>query len=627
MNVDELMVKDSEFEKAGSIISQYANLLNQAISEYHKTLVQISSNSIKSGQVHDALEVYIGYVADLNGKMEIVGNKFKRMTDTYINCIDKADRYLYEKGGTVVRDFSSDEVAKLYKLLDDPWCSITDGFGDWIRGKLIKWFNADDVTSSKADIDACHKHLLDYNDATKRTIDHIVNDVYNVDLKYGRSIAGATPFDGDFYTSNFANSALVFYSVRDILNKMASIVEPNKGRFTVENIRNSLEDLFKELNKYYYQTVSVVCDDADITIEVIEKFASEYWAISFFHPFTGVISMFLADIGGREAAMMVVFNMFDIAEGQIISQGEYEKMVIKEELMAILDDMANSYVYEGSDEQAIIDDCSDFLKYVKKYGDKWYEYMNTHRGTNGKLLLDGRTKEAKAFKKMLDGLGGAKEILKYGDDALDVIAKIFTDYSKNLEILDSFINNQFGDDNMSACAAEIKKLYEKELSGILAEAGQKIKEVGFDAAMSWLGGELPPVKVVQTIKKVIGTVGEVTGLGDKAKNMYNAMIYQDMYYSSESAYESALKKVQEAIKNGKNVGKEYQKLINDLKNCFNMTRNTAVKMFTAMAQASDGTKKSYYEYCASRAESATMAYDSVNPGKFDILSYEEYINY
>lgn len=631
-NVGELKIKDSEFDKTGKNIKSFCNLLDSAIDKYYVCLNNVMTKGIMSGDVHRALETYIVYVNRLKGVPKNLGDNFKRITNNYLSEIDNADRYLYEKGGSVVRDFSSDEYKKLKSLLDDPWFGWTDGIDDWLTGKFMKWFGANDVTDSKNDIDACHKNLLDYNDATEKTIRDIFNEVKNIDSKYGQSIAGAVggaSVARDFYTSNFSNACLCLYYIQDAINEMANIILPQNGRFTAEQIKNSLNSIFLGIDYYLSETNVVISEDNNNpTIEEIEDFVSEIWASIFFSGFLSSINTFLADIGGKEAFLMTIFNAFDITEGQILSNGEYEKYIIKDELKNILDDMAKSYVYSESDEKKIVDSCKDFLDYVKKYGDNWYEWMNTHRDKSGKLLLDGRTKEAKAFKKMLDSLGGAKNIMKYGDDAIDVLASIFVDYSQNLEILESFIRNSSGNDNMSTCAAEIEKLYNKKLDEIFNETLDKIKEIGFDKAMSWLGKQIPPVKVVQTIDGVIGSVGEITGIGAEAKNRYNALIYMDMYYSSERSYNSALLKVQDAIKNGTNFGEEYDRLVEDLKNCFNLTKSTAVKMFNSMALSYTDTKKSYYEYCARQAESMTMIIDKkYTSEKPNILTYEEYMSF
>ena len=106
----------------------------------------------------------------------------------------------------------------------------------------------------------------------------------------------------------------------------------------------------------------------------------------------------------------------------------------------------------------------------------------------------------------------------------------------------------------------------------------------------------------------------MTGLGEKYKNMYNALIYQDMYYSSVNTYYSALEKVQKATKK---TGEAYEKLLTDLKNTFNITKNVLIKMFTAMAKSSSGNKRAFYEDCAYRASESSM-YDreSLNLGSY-----------
>ena len=68
--------------------------------------------------------------------------------------------------------------------------------------------------------------------------------------------------------------------------------------------------------------------------------------------------------------------------------------------------------------------------------------------------------------------------------------------------------------------------------------------------------------------------------------------------------------------------KEYQKMVENLKNTFNLTKNVLAKMFTSMAKSSDGLKRSYYEHCAYVASEASM----VDSDKLYLGSYEDYVN-
>lgn len=611
---ENLVVKDSEFETVGKNIKKFSTNFEAMIREYYKALVSLSENEITSGKTHDALVVYIGYVQRLLGKTESFGSRFQSLTTSYIKKIDNADRYLYEKGGHVARDFTEEERKKLEDLTEDNdswWSRMWDGVGDF----FLNMFGKKDVTDPRADIEDCHRALLDLNNATKKTIKDIWDAVYRVESKYGMSISGGVGND-DYYTSNLAACSLFFYSLETAFYEMADIIDPNGKPFTVESIENSLNNLFDDIDKYYEHVISIINSDADITIEIIEDFVNN-WASTYFNKINGVITEFLGDIGGKEYAMMIIFNMFGISEDQLLT-GDSAKHYIKIELMSLLDEMAESYVYDESDEKQIVSKFKEYIDLLKKYGDDWY---NAKDEKGHKLFVDGRTREGKAFKKFIDGLGGASEILKYGDDVIEVLAKYFTDYTKNSEILDAFLENASANDDMAECAKEIAELYNKELNGIIKEALNKIDEIGLEALKDLLAESLPPAMVIKTIEKVIDVTGEITGLGEQYQSMYDALIYNDMYYSAAAAYDAALEKVKEAIKNGINSGEEYDKLIENLKYNFNLTKNIAVKMFKKMALASTGTKRSYYEYCAYLASEASMA----DQGKLELPSYEEYM--
>lgn len=93
--------------------------------------------------------------------------------------------------------------------------------------------------------------------------------------------------------------------------------------------------------------------------------------------------------------------------------------------------------------------------------------------------------------------------------------------------------------------------------------------------------------------------------------------YYNLQFSSETAFKNAFEKVQNADPNSEG----YASLVEDLNNCFDLNKKNMIEMFKAMAKASTGTKKSYYNYCAKRAETLSMR-DTTCP---DILSYEEFV--
>jgi hypothetical protein len=172
---------------------------------------------------------------------------------------------------------------------------------------------------------------------------------------------------------------------------------------------------------------------------------------------------------------------------------------------------------------------------------------------------------------------------------------------------------------MKSCVEEIEKLYKKEVNAWLKEAGIRIASDVLDVGISAFENEIPVLNVIGKIRDGIDKFGEITGSGDRAKSMLNALIYQDIYYSSKSAYENALDNVKSADPDDEN----YNQLINDLKNCFDFCKKNLVNLLNEMANSTQGSKKAYYQYCMTVASKASLN----DTKKLEIMSYNDYISY
>lgn len=643
MSYSELIVKDDEFESASKKFTAFHGTLMDAIKQYKTILTDISTGAVSSGATHDALVLYMNYINALEIIVEDLSGRFETIVNNYISDLEKADDYLYDAGiSNIARDFSQTNYEHLIFCLDDPWCSVTDSFGDWLYGKLLEvlnFFNADNV---KAQLNSCHRLLLDYNDETKQGLRLLFDDAHRIDSKYGVSIPGAG--GGDYYTAYFDCVNLTMYNIRDMLNEMAEIIKPGSGAFTVNQIQDRLGKAYQELLGYYNKTVEVSKIYNAPTIEEISDFASQPWAISYFGGFNSPISEYIGNIGGLEAAQMVLFEMFGITTDKLLYGGDgqltsdeiialltgnnayviskqfsgdgYDVHLVKKQLLSVLQDMSDNYEYSGSDEEKLVDDCKTYLKYIEKYGDGWYEKLNTTRGEDGKLLLDGRTREAKEFKSFLGSLGNAQDILKYGSSAAEYLARLFADYKAGLEVIDSFERNYAGDETILKAVDEMRALYNKEFGAWAGEAFDVVKEHGFDIALKKLSNACPVVAVANKIGEGIDLVGELTGLGSEASSMYDSLIYHKLYSSSYSAYGNAL----DHFKAQTPGTEEYELAAKDLENCFNLHKNNIEEMYKAMAGASHGEQQSYYKYCAKQASLLSMK-SGPEP---DLLTFDEF---
>ena len=611
-----LIVNDNEFKNAASEISSYCRNLESALDQYSQIVSAVASSAIISGDVHEALLLYYEYTEKLKTISAGIGEKFSRIVDSFIDDIDRADSYLYLPGVST-RDFSEEEYQHLKDCLDDPWCSITDKFGDWIYSGILGIIDFFHFDSIKTYLQDCHRLLLDYNDETLCGLNTIFNNVHSLDSTYGRSIAGSSPIEADYYTCHFAYASLALCSVRDMMNEMASVIDPAKGKITPKTVRSRLNDLYLEALAYYENLIAVPDKESKPTIEEIARFVESPWSDKCATLFIDPASDFITDLGGIEAAQMVLFQMFGIAKDTFLNN-DYKSFILKKQLLNLLEGMSEADLYTGSDEQDGLNEMKVYLKYFKKYGEKAYEYLNTNRyGDDGKLILDGRTVEAKEFREFIGSLGNAINILKYGDKGIDYLSRLLVDYSKGVAVIESFETNCVNDPKMEAVVKEIKALYKKEFIAWAEEAYNQIEEAGFDLTVAAMSKASPVMLVVSAIDAGIGTVGNISGLGPEAKSMYSALNHFNMSTSTENALSNAVEKMRTADP----TSEEYERLAADVNNCFSLYKSNIVEMFENMAKASTGTKKAYYKYCVSQANDFSIK----NYKEPAIMSYNDYV--
>ena len=619
-----MIVKDSEFLDTANSLEAFAETLLAAADQYGRIIDLVLSKAIVSGKTHDALMGFRVYMQKLSVMLESFGGKIQGITKSFLTELDVADEYLYDSGDcNVVRDFSEEQKAYLLTCLDNPICPVTDGLGDFYLTKIRRYSDA------KARMKGAYDKLFDINNTQKSDLNRIFHDSEAVESKYGVSIAGATTFDGDYYTSCFACISLVFFSIRDLLETMATIIDPQNGAFTIEKLEK-LEPCFQDLLRQLSKTLAIREFGTVPSIGTISDFASQPWARYFFTDVNIATQLFVTDLGFEDAASMTIFQMFDIFEDKITGE-DFEQNLRKQLLKEMLESLSDQELYQGSEYEKQVDACKSFLKTAKDLGADIYYIMNHSRidkdgnfildldktlSKEGKLILDGRTVNARAFKDMLKSFGNAKDILSYGSDAIDYISRLTADYSVGLEILESYESNFAGAPETQKAISDIKALYNKEFSAWAEEALDYAKEKGYGLAVKELAKTSPVIQVVTTIDMGIDIVGETTGLGTQARAKFNAMTYFLMQGDTEAAYRAALEKFNNADPSDPN----YEKLARDVNNMFNMTKENTVRMFEEMAKSENGEKAAYYRYCAKQVKKADMG----NKSEIKIMSYEQY---
>lgn len=641
MAYSDFVVKDEEFESASKKFGAFQKNLLDAINQYETILTCSCKDAVLAGGTHDAMIAYLEYVVKVKEIVEDLSGKYTTIVNDFIRELEQADDYLYDAGiSNVSRDFSQERYQQLLSCLDDPWCSITDSFGDWLYDNILKIVDFFHLDGIKKYLQSCHRLLLDYNDEVAQGLRTLFDAAHAIDFNYGFSIPSAGV---DYRTCYFSAINLTLYCVRDMFDAMAELIQPNGTPLTEMQIKSRLGESYAELLNYYNMTVEISKRYSAPTIEDIENFASpgKPWV---FTPFDTPLADYIGDISNFDELLVSLFNLFRVFKDKLVhgddgevtvdelianltgnsaysivknlvNDDEYKTYLIKEQLLSVLRDMSENYDYSGSAEEQVIDDCETLLKYIKKYGKEWYKKLNSMRKKDGSLVLDGRTIKAKNFMSFLDSLDNAGTILNWGDVSAEYLAKLFVNYSSSLEIIDSFERNYSGDETMQKAITQIRELYNKEFGAWLKEGCEKIAELGIDAAISALAESNPVMQVISKIEKTIDVTGEISGLGERAQRMYDSLTYYTLYSSSKSAYSNSLERFREQIPNTE----EYTQAAKDLENCFNLHKNNLIKLYESMADASTGLKQAYYKYCTRQA--ALLSMKSEMP---ELMTFEEF---
>lgn len=615
----DLIVADAEFLSVGKKLKNYCNSLQEKLETYRGVLDDMCATAVKSGNLRDALILYKEYVDKTAKALDGLGEKCEKLVGEFLGEIEKADKYLYESGRDSVRNFSDAQYELLTDCLDNPLWSWTDGIDDsWheFRNSFIGRILGLERDYDKAE--EWYKDLLDYNDETAAGLKYLFEQVYMKDVEYGRRDDLIYSIIADWecgHVSDFLKVAHALEGIKRMIDAMAELIGIGKDGLTSTLVQ---ERLGKEYYQLFQQVNAVQImknGEIEASIEDIIAFSNNPDAADSFFSFYTAQAKFMKDNGFMDTASMVLFNMFEIAGREVIFH-DYKKNRKKKLLMENIEKMAVTELYNGTEKEEAVDSFKEILGYFDKYGNDWYKQLNEARGADGKKILDGRTKAAKTFKSFLDSVEGAEKILKYGDEALEFLAMMLADYSKGLEIIDSFKKNATEGSETYQCLQEIENEYNDRFGTWIKEKLEGAIEKGVE----WLGKELvkelPCLGIISQISKGIDYVGDVTEVGDMADCRLDAMFYMDTYSASNEAYLNAWQKLRDTDPNSP----EYETLAKDLNNCFEFNKSNLVRMLENMAGASFGTERSYYEYCTDQAKAMSIT----NP-KPDMLTYDEYV--
>ena len=95
MASNELIIDDDYCKAMGEYCQTQGKELDKIIKDYIKILQEVKDKGITSGEVSNALNVYISYVRRLDGIIEGLSSPIKGEVTRFLSKVDEKDKYLF----------------------------------------------------------------------------------------------------------------------------------------------------------------------------------------------------------------------------------------------------------------------------------------------------------------------------------------------------------------------------------------------------------------------------------------------------------------------------------------------------------------------------------------------------
>lgn len=222
--------------------------------------------------------------------------------------------------------------------------------------------------------------------------------------------------------------------------------------------------------------------------------------------------------------------------------GKYGKNLIKDSIRTVLAELCEteSTVDDSLQVYEISDDILSEIQKGKKFIDLSKNFKNSDFYKNTFL---GNEEAFKAFSK-------ASSALDWSLFSAEQIEYILTDYSKNVQYIDSFkdvlVESGYNDTDVYEAIDELKSEYTDKFMGVANNLGKKIAEEGFEKGAT---------KILDSFTLGLFSVGKwaknsafkATGLDEKAKNIEMLTGVESYKYALNSAYEAKAETIRSGV--------------------------------------------------------------------------------
>ena len=263
-----------------------------------------------------------------------------------------------------------------------------------------------------------------------------------------------------------------------------------------------------------------------------------------------------------------VYNVFDVFESEALDKNGYQYQLYR----STLEDAIKESVNEKT---SGLEGISDYLKDGKdiKTVAKYLERMAELVKKGEKKLLP----ESFTIAPYLEDFDASDPMWSYADwmkrtkEIYGVIEPLWTDYSKNIAVLESLKNvNCFDNDELqNQIVDDMINDYKNKFIRSLKNASQGLTDFSYDIAKTALSSSFASVAYVKLIDTTIDFMGIVTGDGKYADYIEEYMALTPALQKTGGAYTTAYKKMM----SGNFLASDKQ----DFENLFNLNKQLTLK--------------------------------------------------
>lgn len=605
LRVNDWMIEDNSFAVANTSLWIAISLL-----KYVNKLKEINSNTIVSGETHEALDQYICLFDNLAEKLGEIGDQYKTLCGNFLSDIDAADSYIYEKcsSKSLTRDFSTTKENDLKRSVKDDWSgpfkdiyNYLDNAVYGIAGKI------QDVCAkldqSKRNSNSYLSILLNKNDASKKQVERIFKAARLLDEDY--AVKYGVLYD-DFKT------------VVDLIDEADGIIS-SKESFTVASIAGLIVKCDLIAIPDYREILK-----KKVTAEDAEEFASDIRNRTFYSPYMSELNSAVNDIGALDTAAMIIYQGKAITLSAVvdsynvpdkIGRGDiFEYLVVKKQLASTIDKMAE----KSKTKEEYYAQAEMILGIIEGKGKDHPEYDVFRR------MYDDTVKAIEKYLGETEVTGTITSAMDISTKVADILLPMFASYIENQEIIKSLANGMDPNSLAGIAVAQLQEEYDNQfqasidkfLAFIFSETAKEAIKQGRKTLLT-LAGE-GAGSLYCAIDLGIKTTGELSGLSTASSSQLEFLCLFNSNAELEKAYQHNF----DIIASGNYTEDD----VTNLANSFQILKETYAREYTLLGKAAgvngDYDKKDYYDYLASNIKGMTIGTTNTN----QVLSFEEFLN-